>query len=217
MTERMLTLYTGAGPDAQSEAMTTLQAGLEPNAGVAVDGDGGDGGDGGVGRRGKAYYAIESGAGVAQAGVVDGAGLSPSPPSTLDNPDQRIAEDVRSFTKASLQLGLTIIRAFIDLASFSAILYSIYPVLFGVIIAYASIGTLVTVTLGGQLVELNYQLLRREADFRFALVRVRENAESIAFYGGEGLERAQASDRPEVRMRCAMLRKILLLATSTYE
>uniref|UniRef100_A0A7R9YA46 ABC transporter domain-containing protein n=2 Tax=Pinguiococcus pyrenoidosus TaxID=172671 RepID=A0A7R9YA46_9STRA len=113
----------------------------------------------------------------------------------LDNPDQRIAEDVASFTRASLRLLISVLRAVIDLFSFSAILYSIYPQLFVVIIVYASIGTFVTVQIGKQLVNLNYQQLRTEADFRFSLVRIRENAEAIAFYGGEDLEKSEAQSR----------------------
>ncbi|CAN0361394.1 unnamed protein product, partial [Ectocarpus fasciculatus] len=61
---------------------------------------------------------------------------------------------------------------------------SIYPQLFIAIIGYASVGTLVTTKLGGKLVGLNFDQLQTEADFRYSLIRVRENAESIAFYGG---------------------------------
>jgi len=120
----------------------------------------------------RVYYAIERG--------VDGI--------ALDNPDQRICEDVQSFTSFSLQLFLTIISTIIDLVSFSLILYSIYPQLFIAIVAYASFGTITTTWLGKDLVRLNYDQLTKEANFRFSLVRWRENAESIAFYGGEDLE-----------------------------
>lgn len=92
------------------------------------------------------YYAIESG------GFTDSSG------NRLDNPDQRIAEDVRSFTQSSLYFSLTLLRSVIDLCSFSAILFSIYPLLFAVIIAYASIGTAVTVAIGKELVVLNYEV-----------------------------------------------------------
>lgn len=106
----------------------------------------------------------------------------------VDNPDQRIAEDVNSFTGYSLQLFITIVTSIIDLVSFSFILYSIYPELFGAILIYAVFGTLVTTWLGKPLVKLNFQQLQKEADFRYSLVRLRENAESIAFYAGEALE-----------------------------
>ena len=117
----------------------------------------------------RVYYAIERGG-------------------EVDNPDQRICEDVQSFTSFSLQLFLTIISTIIDLVSFSLILYSIYPQLFIAIILYASFGTVTTTYLGKDLVRLNYEKLSNEANFRFSLVRWRENAESIAFYAGEDLE-----------------------------
>lgn len=113
----------------------------------------------------------------------------------VDNPDQRIAEDVNSFTSYSLQLFITIITSIIDLVSFSFILYSIYPQLFGAIIIYAVFGTLTTAFLGKSLVKLNFSQLQKEADFRYSLVRLRENAESIAFYAGEELEGKAIQDR----------------------
>jgi ABC-type uncharacterized transport system fused permease/ATPase subunit len=113
----------------------------------------------------------------------------------VDNPDQRICEDVKSFTSFSLQLFLTIITSIIDLVSFSLILYSIYPQLFIAIVAYAAFGTVTTAWLGKDLVRLNYDQLTREANFRYALVRWRENAESIAFYAGEDLEGKAVGER----------------------
>ena len=103
----------------------------------------------------------------------------------IDNPDQRISEDVRAFTRTSLDFFITLFTAVIDLFSFSAILYQIYPGLFVAIIAYAGVGSIVTTQLGRSLVGLNYEKLLREADFRFALIRTRENAEAIAFYDSD--------------------------------
>ena len=80
------------------------------------------------------------------------------------------------------------LTAIIDLASFSGILYSIYPQLFYAIFAYASFGSLTTVYLGRTLVGQNAVQLLREADLRYSLVRLRENAESVAFYRGEARE-----------------------------
>ena len=91
--------------------------------------------------------------------------------SEIDNPDQRITEDVRSFTAFSLTLFLTLLTSLIDLVSFSLILYSIQPQLFGAIVIYALFGTLTTATIGKTLVGLNYQKLQKEADFRYSLVR----------------------------------------------
>jgi len=109
----------------------------------------------------------------------------------LDNPDQRISEDIRRFTQTSLDFFITLFTSLIDLLSFSAILFSIYPGLFVAIVVYAGAGSLITTNLGRSLVSLNYQRLTREADFRFSLIRTRENAESIAFYDSNaGLERS---------------------------
>mmetsp|Transcript_4453 Transcript_4453/g.4217 ORF Transcript_4453/g.4217 Transcript_4453/m.4217 type:complete len:796 (-) Transcript_4453:22-2409(-) len=115
--------------------------------------------------------------------------------SDIDNPDQRITEDVRSFTAFSLTLFLAILTSTIDLFSFSAILYSIQPQLFLAIFAYAGFGTFTTTVLGKSLIPLNYEKLQKEANFRYSLVRLRDNAESIAFYAGEDLEGKEISKR----------------------
>eukprot|EP01031_Cornospumella_fuschlensis_P031612 gene31612-38204_t len=100
----------------------------------------------------------------------------------VDNPDQRIAEDIRRFTSTSLDFFLTIFTSVIDLLSFSAILFQINAGLFGAVVVYSGIGTFITTRLGQSLVKLNYERIQREANFRFSLFRTRENAESIAFY-----------------------------------
>ncbi|GAB4836727.1 Canalicular multispecific organic anion transporter 1 [Ancistrocladus abbreviatus] len=105
--------------------------------------------------------------------------------SILDNPDQRIVDDLSSFTGIALSLSLTLFNAAVDLISFSNILYGIYPPLFIVLLVYSIGGTAISVFLGKGLVSLNFMQEKKEADFRYGLVRVRENAESIAFYGGE--------------------------------
>ena len=83
----------------------------------------------------------------------------------------------------------------IDLVSFSLILFSIFPTLFIAIIVFATIGTCATIVIGKVLIRLNYESLQREADFRFSLVRIRENAESIAFYGGESVEERETKEK----------------------
>lgn len=103
----------------------------------------------------------------------------------VDNPDQRITEDVRAFTRTSLDFFISIFTATIDLFSFSAILYQIFPGLFVAIIGYAGAGSIITTNLGKDLVAKNYLRLEREADLRFSLIRTRENAEAIAFYDPE--------------------------------
>ncbi|CAM6094647.1 unnamed protein product [Calypogeia fissa] len=108
--------------------------------------------------------------------------------SLIDNPDQRIVDDLNAFTSTSLGFALALFNATIDLISFSGILYGIYPPLFAVLVVYSIGGTALSVALGKGLVGLNFMQEKREADFRYGLVRVRENAESIAFYGGEHSE-----------------------------
>lgn len=113
----------------------------------------------------------------------------------VDNPDQRIAEDVRSFTEFSLTFFLTIVMAVIDLVCFAAILFSIMPQLFLSIVSFAAVGTVATIIIGRVLIRLNFEKLRKEANFRYSLVRIRENAESIAFLSGEDVEGREASSR----------------------
>jgi len=95
----------------------------------------------------------------------------------IDNPDQRISEDIASFTAVSLTFCFIIINALISLAAFSVVLFQIYPYLFLAIIAYAVLGTFITARLGRSLVGLYFSKLQKEADFRFGLIRTRENAE----------------------------------------
>jgi putative ATP-binding cassette transporter len=123
-----------------------------------------------------------------------------------DNPDQRIAEDLRDFigdgvvgTQGILFLGIDLLSNIVSLFSFITILWTLSGpfALFGVSIPgymvwvaliYAAIGTWLTHLVGRKLVPLNFRKQRVEADFRFALVRVRENTEGIALYGGEAEE-----------------------------
>ncbi|MFC5302535.1 ABC transporter ATP-binding protein/permease [Azospira restricta] len=114
----------------------------------------------------------------------------------IDNPDQRVAEDINTFTQRSLYFLLILIGSLLQLVAFSAVLWSISHELVYFLIFYAAAGTMVTVFVFGKvLIGLNFQQLRREADFRFGLVRVRENAESIAFYRGEAQELRQVRQR----------------------
>lgn len=107
----------------------------------------------------------------------------------IDNPDQRIADDLKSFTITSLDFLLIILGAIVDLIAFMGILYSISQLLSGVLLVYALFGTTVTILIGKRLVGINYQQLRKEADFRYGLIHMRDHAESIAFYRGEDSEK----------------------------
>jgi putative ATP-binding cassette transporter len=121
--------------------------------------------------------------------------------STTDNPDQRIADDLDSYTSLSLSLSLGLMNSVVTLASFMFILWTlsgplVVPLwgdssvtipgyLVFAAIFYAVIGTWLTQKIGHPLVQLMFNQQRFEADFRFSMVRLRENAESVAFYGGE--------------------------------
>lgn len=114
----------------------------------------------------------------------------------IDNPDQRIAEDVKSFTQESLTFLLIIVDSLLGIIAFSSVLWKISSSLVLFLVLYAVLGTLVTVGVFGKgLVRLNFAQLKKEADFRFSLVRIRENAESIAFYRGEQQEADQVKQR----------------------
>ncbi|HVP27982.1 MAG TPA: ABC transporter ATP-binding protein/permease [Myxococcota bacterium] len=121
-----------------------------------------------------------------------------------DNPDQRITEDVKMFVTLTLRLGLDLLRQVVTLFSFLFVLYSLSGVLeltlagHGIhvpgymlyaAILYAIVGSWLTTRIGRPLTRLNFEQQRYEADFRFGLVRFRENAEGVALYGGEGDER----------------------------
>jgi vitamin B12/bleomycin/antimicrobial peptide transport system ATP-binding/permease protein len=107
----------------------------------------------------------------------------------IDNPDQRIAEDVKSFTHESLTLLLAAVDSLLAVIAFTSVLWGISQPLILFLVVYALVGTLTTVGIFGQpLMRLNFERLKKEADFRFSLVRVRENAEAIAFYQGEQYE-----------------------------
>jgi vitamin B12/bleomycin/antimicrobial peptide transport system ATP-binding/permease protein len=115
---------------------------------------------------------------------------------SIDNPDQRIADDIHSFTQKSLLFLLEMVSAVLTLLAFSGVLWSISQLLVGILVVYALFGTVMTFGVFGKpLISLNFQQLRREADFRFGLIRVRENAEAIAFYRGEARESAHLRER----------------------
>jgi len=116
-----------------------------------------------------------------------------------DNPDQRISDDVNSFVESTLVLGLDFISKIASIFSFMSILWVLSgpAVLFGVTIPgymvwvaliYAIVGTTLTHFVGHPLVWLNFTQQRVEADYRFSLIRLRENAEGVALYNGEADE-----------------------------
>lgn len=116
--------------------------------------------------------------------------------SNIDNPDQRIAEDIKIFTQQSLFFAIVLFDSILQLVAFTGVLWSISQSLMVFLILYALFGTFITTAVfGRQLISINFEQLKREADFRFSLVRVRENAEAIAFYQGQEPESQQVWQR----------------------
>ncbi|OCQ94432.1 ABC transporter ATP-binding protein [Nostoc sp. MBR 210] len=113
----------------------------------------------------------------------------------IDNPDQHISSEIGSFIQNSINLFLTALNQMLDLIVFCGILWSISKLLVGILIAYSIIGNLITTIFSQKLIILNYDQLKCEADFRYSLVHIRNNAESIAFYGGEKQEYSQVKQR----------------------
>ncbi|HYF59273.1 MAG TPA: ABC transporter ATP-binding protein/permease [Burkholderiaceae bacterium] len=127
-----------------------------------------------------------------------------------DNPDQRIAEDVRLFTEYTVSLSMGLLNSVVTLASFVAILWvvsgplavaiggtevTIPGYMVWVALLYAIGGSLLSHAIGRRLIPLNFAQQRFEADFRYGLVRIREHAESIALYRGEDAERGGTLER----------------------
>jgi len=123
-----------------------------------------------------------------------------------DNPDQRISEDINNFVEQTLSLTLGLLESVVTLASFSVILWNLsgdiiffsLPIpgsMLWAAVLYAGVGSVLTYLIGRPLIALNFFQQRFEADFRFNLVRVRENAEAIGLYGGEQQETKGLSGR----------------------
>ena len=125
-----------------------------------------------------------------------------------DNPDQRITEDLRDFTAGTLSLAIGLMEAVVTLASFAGILWALsgsltIPIdgveitipgyLLWAALLYSALGTWLTHLVGRPLIGLNFQRQRVEADYRFSLVRFRENVDGVALYGGEAREQRQFS------------------------
>ncbi|WP_395748295.1 ABC transporter ATP-binding protein/permease [Prosthecobacter sp.] len=107
---------------------------------------------------------------------------------SIDNPDQRISEDVRNFTSDTLTYALMLLQSVMTLIGFFGVLWSISGMLVGLAMVYAAFGTFMCIVIGRKLVSLQYEKYQKEADMRYGLVRIRDNAESIAFYRGEKRE-----------------------------
>lgn len=129
---------------------------------------------------------------------------------TADNPDQRISEDINLFTARTLSFMSGLLRSAMTIVCFIFVLWNlsevlsffaggqeihIYGYLVWTALAYSVLGTWITHKVGHRLVSLNYLQQKLEADFRFSMVRLRETAESVAFYNGAAKEEAFLSNR----------------------
>ena len=153
-----------------------------------------------------------------------------------DNPDQRISEDVNSYIETAINLGTNLLSSVATLVAFLGILwqlsgtlvmplgarstiklpgYMVWAALF-----YSIFGTWLTMRIGNPLIFLNFNQQRFEADFRFSMVRVRENSEPIALYGGEKQEQTYLRDRFSILMdnfwKIMRRQKRLSWLTNTY-
>lgn len=124
----------------------------------------------------------------------------------MDNPDQRIADDARLFVEDTLSLGIGLLNSIVTLGSFIFVLWSLSGTvtvlgveipgyMVWVALIYALLGTWLAHLIGRPLIALNFSLQRLEADFRYALVRLRENTEGVALYGGEADEKRGLTQR----------------------
>ncbi len=157
-------------------------------------------------------------------------------PAMTDNPDQRISEDINSYIEMAINLGTNLLNSVATLVAFLGILwqlsgtliiplsaqatiklpgYMVWAALF-----YAIFGTWLTMRVGNPLILLNFNQQMFESDFRFSMVRVRENSESIALYGGEKQEETHLRDRFDILMdnfwKIMKRQKRLSWVTNTY-
>src|SRR5262249_50948925 len=113
----------------------------------------------------------------------------------IDNPDQRISQDIKTFTSMAVSFAVTILNSTITILAFAGVLWSITPLLLVAAVAYALFGSGMTLFLGRRLVGLNNLQLKKEADLRYELIRSREHAETIALLHGEKREKGRLGRR----------------------
>ncbi|HEX4589019.1 MAG TPA: SbmA/BacA-like family transporter, partial [Gemmataceae bacterium] len=113
----------------------------------------------------------------------------------IDNPDQRITEDVKNFTQMAVSFLVILLNALLAAVLFTGVLWLIAPRLVAAAIVVAVVGSVATVAVGHRLTGLNFLQLKKEADFRFGLIRTRENGEAIAMQASEAGEDRRLKSR----------------------
>ena len=113
----------------------------------------------------------------------------------LDNPDQRMAQDVDSFCNSSVGLFISLLDAIVNVVMFAGVLYMLSGTLTLTVIGYSALGSLIVIFIGRALVNLTFNQMKTEADLRFGLAEVRREAETVALYRGEALAESQAKTR----------------------
>ena len=119
----------------------------------------------------------------------------------LDNPDQRMADEIRIFAGTSISFMLIFMNSVVNLWAWSSVLWRVSGTLTATSFLYACLGSIGTMLIGRRLVSLNFAQQKKEADFRYRLVQVRDNSESIALYRGEEKEARQIRARLDEAIR----------------
>ena len=112
----------------------------------------------------------------------------------IDNPDQRMTQDVETFCNSSVGLFVSVLDALVNISTFIGVLWSISPTLSFTVVAYSVIGSFVSLWIGKKLIALNFVQSALEANLRHCLTDVRRDAESIALYNGEAREQRSSTD-----------------------
>ena len=120
---------------------------------------------------------------------------------SIDNPDQRVSEDLNTFAGFMVSFVMQVMQGLVSGASFLIVLWLISPMLVGVLAVCVGMGSLLTIVIGRPLIGINFAQRKREADFRYALVGLRDNAEAIALYGGERREQGELLERLHAAIR----------------
>lgn len=119
----------------------------------------------------------------------------------VDNPDQRISKEVESFTQTILDFWVALLNQVVNLIAYGIVLWSISKLLLNTLVVYSVLANLSVIFLSKRLVNLNSEKLQYEANFRYGLVRIRDNAESIAFSRGENQELSLVKQRLDQLMQ----------------